>query len=122
MAGLSTAALDVRPSARPSSLLRSAIPDFWALTKPEVNFLIVMATFTGFYLGYPGDLHNFPLGRLLNTLCGTLLVASGAGVLNQYLERHFDAQMRRTQGRPIASGRVQPATAVRFGALLSLIG
>lgn len=122
MAGFSTSALDIRPSARPSCSVRSVIADFWALTKPEVNFLIVIATFTGFYLGYPGDLHNFPLVRLLNALVGTLLVASGTGTLNQYLEHHFDAQMRRTHRRPVASGRVRPATAAWFGVLLSSVG
>jgi protoheme IX farnesyltransferase len=121
MAGLSTPALDVVPIARPSSFLQ-IIPDFLALTKPEVNFLIVIAAFAGFYLGYPGDVHNFPLGRLLNTLCGTLLVASGTGTLNQYLEHQFDAQMRRTRRRPVAAGRVRPATAAWFGALLSSVG
>ena len=34
-----------------STLLRGNIADFWALTKPEVNFLILIATLTGFYLG-----------------------------------------------------------------------
>jgi protoheme IX farnesyltransferase len=122
MASLSTSALDVEPSARPSSLLRAVIPDFWALTKPEINFLIVIATFTGFYLGYPGDMHNFPLELLLNALFGTLLVASGTGTLNQYLEHHFDAQMRRTRRRPVAAGRVRPSTAAWFGISLSILG
>src|ERR1700733_4489072 len=122
MAGLSTSALDVGPSARPSSLLRAVIPDFWALTKPEVNFLIVIATFTGFYLGYPGDLHSFPVERMLNTLFGTLLVASGVGALNQYLEHRFDARMRRTSRRPIAAGRLSPRTAAWFGISLSVAG
>jgi protoheme IX farnesyltransferase len=49
-------------------------------------------------------------------------VASGAGALNQYLEYRFDAQMRRTCKRPIPSGRLQPATALWFGVLLSIIG
>lgn len=122
MSGLSTSALDLAPGARPDSLSRVAIRDFWTLTKPEVNFLIVTAAFTGFYLGCPGDLHSFPLVRLLNTLFGTLLVASGAGALNQYLERHFDSQMRRTRRRPIAAGRVKPAAAAWFGVLLSFLG
>ena len=102
MASLSTSALEIGPGPGAPSLasLRAAIPDFLALTKPEVNFLIVIATFTGFYLGYPGDLHTFPFERLLNTLFGTLLVASGTGTLNQYLEYHFDAQMRRTSQTP----------------------
>jgi protoheme IX farnesyltransferase len=55
-------------------------------------------------------------------LCGTLLVASGTGTLNQYLEYPFDAQMRRTCKRPIAAGRLQPATALWFGVSLSVIG
>jgi protoheme IX farnesyltransferase len=59
---------------------------------------------------------------LFNTLCGTLLVASGTGTLNQYLEHHFDAQMRRTRRRPVAAGRVRPATAAWFGVLLSFVG
>src|SRR5580700_11955895 len=100
----------------------STIPDFLALTKPDVNFLIVIATFTGFYLGYPGDLYNFPLERLFNALLGTLLVASGTATLNQYLERRFDARMRRTSRRPIAAGRLSARTAAWFGISLSVAG
>ena len=122
MAGVSTSALDIRPSARTVTSVRSTVPDFVALTKPEVNFLIVIATFTGFYLGYPGDLQSFPVERMLNTLFGTLLVASGTGTLNQYLEHRFDARMRRTSRRPIAAGRLRPRDAAWFGISLSIIG
>jgi hypothetical protein len=100
-------------------LLRAKGADFWALTKPEVNFLILIATVTGFYLGHPGNLHTFPSLRLIDTLLGTLLVASGSGTLNQFLEHRFDARMRRTQRPPVASGRIRPATAAWFGLLLS---
>ena len=124
MPGLSTPTLDIRSGQGASFLtsLRAAVPDFLALTKPEVNFLIVIATFTGFYLGYPGDLHNFPVERMLNALFGTLLVASGTGTLNHYLEYRFDAQMRRTSRRPIAAGRLRPRAAARFGISLSIAG
>ncbi len=64
----------------------AAAPDYWALTKPEVNFLIVICTFAGFYLGYPVHPKHVPWVRLTHTLLGTLLVASGTGTLNQYLE------------------------------------
>jgi protoheme IX farnesyltransferase len=102
----------------PVEALRAKIFDFWSLTKPEVNFLIVIATLTGFILGS----QTFSLQRLLNTLLGTLLVASGTSALNQYLEHHFDAQMRRTCRRPVASGRMSPTTAARFGFLLAALG
>ena len=83
------------------------VSDYWALTKPEVNFLIAMATFTGFSLGHATEPQGFPFSLLIHTLLGTLLVASGTGTLNQYIERRFDAQMRRTARRPLAAGRLK---------------
>lgn len=100
----------------------SIVSDFWALTKPEVNTLIAVATFAGFYLGYPGRLDDFPCWLLVHTLFGTLLVASGTATLNQYLERRFDAQMRRTARRPLAAERLRPETGRRFGIVLSVAG
>jgi protoheme IX farnesyltransferase len=96
--------------------------DYWALTKPEINFLIAIATFAGFYLGLPSELHRFPFMLLIHTLIGTLLVASGAATLNQYVERRFDAQMRRTARRPLASGRLEPSAGLWFGIVLSFAG
>jgi protoheme IX farnesyltransferase len=98
------------------------LSDYWALTKPEVNFLILFTTGAGFYLGYPDRHHQFPFGVFAHTLLGTLLVASGTGTLNQFVERRFDARMRRTSRRPIPAGRLQPSAALRFGILLSLAG
>ena len=98
------------------------LADYWALTKPEVNFLILIATFAGFYMGSPGRLHDFPVLLLLHSVLGTLLVASGTGTLNQYLEWRFDAQMRRTARRPVASGRLNPSSALYFGIGLAAAG
>jgi protoheme IX farnesyltransferase len=87
-----------------------------------VNFLIVIATGAGFYLGCPAYLDAFTLTQLVHTLLGTLLVASGAATLNQYIERRFDAQMRRTARRPLAAGRLAPSAVRSFGVVLSFIG
>ena len=102
--------------------LHASWGDYWSLTKPEVNFLILISTGAAFYLGYPAQLHQFPLGLFAHTLLGTLLVASGTGALNQFIERRFDAQMRRTSRRPIPAGRLEPSAALRFGIFLSLAG
>ena len=96
--------------------------DYFALTKPEVNFLIVVTTFAGFYLGCPSARHDFPFLRSMNAVLGTLLVASGTGALNQYIERGFDAQMRRTARRPLAAGRLNPSAVLWFGISLSVLG
>jgi len=56
------------------------------------------------------------------TLFGTALVAAGAAALNQWLEREYDARMRRTASRPLPSGRLQPATVVIFGGVCTVVG
>jgi heme o synthase len=96
----------------------ATVVDYWALTKPEVNFLVVIATFVGFRLASS----SAPALLLIRTLVGTLLVASGAATLNQFIERSFDAQMRRTSRRPLAAGKVRPSYALWFGISLSVAG
>src|SRR5690242_1445771 len=92
---------------------------YYTLSKPEVNLLILMTTSAGYYLSSRGPVRI--LG-LIDTLIGTLLVASGTATLNQWMERIWDGQMRRTASRPLPSGRVSSAEALLFGLLLSLSG
>src|ERR1700675_4932801 len=108
--------------AQDGSLWVSTLSDYWALTKPEVNFLILITTAVGFYLGCGNEARPLSLISLFNTLLGTLLVASGTGTLNQYIEREFDAQMRRTARRPAAAGRLQPVAVLTFGIVLAVTG
>jgi protoheme IX farnesyltransferase len=96
--------------------------DYWELTKPEINFLIAITAAAGFWLGSPAAPPHFPWTPFLHTLLGTILVASGAATLNQLIELRYDAQMRRTARRPLASGRIAPPHALWFGVLLSVFG
>src|ERR1019366_1853214 len=95
------------------------LADYWTLTKPEVNFLVLVSALVGFYLAAPGAVQGW---LLFHTLLGTLLVASGTGTLNQYIERRTDACMRRTANRPLPAGRLAPAAALWFGILISIAG
>jgi heme o synthase len=99
--------------------LKSKVRDYYTLTKPEVNLLILMTTSAGYYLASRGPLR---IGGLLNTLLGTLLVASGTATLNQWMERVWDGKMRRTASRPLPSGRLSGREALVFGILLSVAG
>ena len=122
MSTRSLSALDL-PASSPARVAGStAVSDYWALTKPEVNFLILITTFAGFYLARATGWQDFPFWLSIHTLLGTLLVASGTGTLNQYLERDFDAQMRRTARRPLAAGRLKSASVLWFGLTLSVLG
>jgi heme o synthase len=98
---------------------KSKLRDYYTLTKPEVNLLILMTTSAGYYLASRGPLR---IGGLLNTLLGTLLVASGTATLNQWMERVWDGEMRRTASRPLPSGRLTSREALVFGILLSVAG
>jgi protoheme IX farnesyltransferase len=97
----------------------SKLRDYYILTKPEVNLLILMTTSAGYYLGSSGPLR---MSRLFITLLGTLLVASGTATLNQWMEKGYDAQMRRTANRPLVSGRLSRRQACWFGLTLSAAG
>src|SRR5579859_1439470 len=98
---------------------RSKVADYWSLTKPEVNSLVVASTLAGFYLAWRGPM-NYTL--MIHTLLGTLLVASGTATLNQWVEREFDARMRRTANRPLPAGRLSSSEALWFGIGLSVAG
>jgi heme o synthase len=95
--------------------------DLWALTKPEINFLIAITVLVSFLLARQGS-HSASLLPVFNTILGTLLVSSGAAALNQFIERRFDSRMRRTARRPLVMEGVTPRAALLFGVTISVLG
>jgi len=104
----------------PDAARASRLVDFYELTKPRMNFLVVVTTMVGFYMALPAGFSDWAL--LLHTLLGTAMAAAGASVLNQYVERRYDALMHRTSNRPLPAGRVSPVEALALGVLLSTGG
>jgi protoheme IX farnesyltransferase len=92
---------------------------FSDLVKARLTTLVLLTTAVGFYIGEIGAINWF---LFFNTLAATGLVAMGASALNQLLEREYDAKMRRTQDRPLPSGRLQPTTVAIFGGVSSVAG
>ncbi|HEV2697965.1 MAG TPA: hypothetical protein VGU90_08230, partial [Terriglobales bacterium] len=70
-------------AASPLAQISSKARDYYVLTKPEVNLLILVTTSAGYYLSLHGEFH---VAGMINTLIGTLLVASGTATLNQWME------------------------------------
>ena len=101
------------------ALDRSRAMDYISLTKPELTILSVLTALAGYYMGAGGVLEG---AGLIHTLLGTAMVGGGSGALNQYIERRYDAQMKRTENRPLPSGRIAPREALLFGLLLSCGG
>ena len=98
---------------------RPLLLDYWDLTKPEISFLVTLSALAGFMLGSPEEISGWVL---FNTLVGTALSSGGGGALNHYLERHLDAEMRRTAQRPLPSGRISARAAFGFGVVLIMGG
>jgi heme o synthase len=101
-------------AARPRS--RQLLLDYLSLTKPKVQSLLLFTTVTTMEVA--GDPS---VGRVAVTCLGGYLSAGGAGAVNHYWDRDIDARMRRTASRPVPSGRVSPAAALRFGCSLAAL-
>jgi protoheme IX farnesyltransferase len=115
--GLSAPGIVDAPVDRAAAPSRRA--DLLSLTKPRLNFLVLVTTAAAYYLGDGG---NRPLLLLIHTMVGTALVAGGASALNQVWERSTDSLMRRTRLRPLPAARMLPQDAMWFGVLLSSLG
>ena len=92
--------------------LRERLSAYLELTKPRITFLIVLTAAAGFCLGAVGAI-NYLL--LTHAMIGIALLSSGIATLNQYMERHLDARMRRTAARPLPTGKLSPFEACALG-------
>ena len=107
-------------TARTTELTQSnKLGAYIALTKPDVSFLVLITTGTGFYMGARGPIDWL---HLLHVVLGTMMIAAGTAALNHYMERESDRHMRRTASRPLPTGQLTPAEALRFGIGLSIAG
>ncbi len=111
--------LTVAPATGRAARAPSRANDYYELTKPRMNFLVLVTTMVGYYMAVtkPSDWR-----QLLPTLIGTGLTAAGSAVLNQLIEREHDKLMPRTRLRPLPTGRVSPLEASIYGVALAVVG
>lgn len=98
----------------------SVFNDYYELCKPRVVMLIVFTAVIGMFLAVdtPKDL------PLVETLFGTLgigLAAASAAAINQIVEQKFDAEMKRTEDRPLITGSLNQKQALTFAVVVGLI-
>ncbi|WP_166417406.1 heme o synthase [Cochlodiniinecator piscidefendens] len=91
--------------------------DFVALLKPRVMSLVVFTAFVGLMVA-PVPVH--PMVVFTSVLF--IAIGGGAsGALNMWWDADIDAVMKRTQSRPIPSGKVTTGEAYAIGMTLSAI-
>lgn len=91
-----------------STAVIAKVRDYTQLLKPNLSFLVVFSSVIGYLLSPQGSFH---LPDLLALFAAGILVTGSANTINQILERHSDALMKRTRTRPLPDGRMQASEA-----------
>ncbi|HET9699980.1 MAG TPA: heme o synthase [Burkholderiales bacterium] len=97
-----------RPAAR-------SLRSYFELCKPRVVALITFTAVVGMFLSTAG---LPPLAALVFGTLGIALGAASGAALNHVADRHIDAVMARTSGRPLPTGDIGPRQAVLFALAL----
>lgn len=93
--------------------------DYKELTKPNVVLLMILTAVIGMFMAVPGMV---PLQILILGNLGIALCAGSAATINHLVDQRIDRQMSRTRQRPVAQGRVRPAQAAVFAAVIGSAG
>jgi heme o synthase len=105
----------ISPPLTPSKILLT----YLELAKPRILVMIILTAMAGYGLALRGEVSY----RLLwHMSWGIMLLGAGVAALNQFFERETDRAMRRTENRPLPTGRVTAKNALYFGGLTSLFG
>ena len=90
--------------------------DIWSLAKPRLSSLVIVTAAGGVWLA-PGHVDAM---RAICSLLAIAFLVGASNATNCYLERDYDALMKRTAKRPLANGRLEP-NAVLIGATIVAI-
>jgi protoheme IX farnesyltransferase len=91
---------------------------YFQLLKFRLSFTVAFSSAIGYLLGA----RELSWSKTLLVMLGGLLVTGSANIINQVFEKDLDKQMRRTEGRPLPTGRVSPNEAWVFCVLLGVAG
>lgn len=96
----------------------AVVKDYVALTKPRIIELLLVTTFPVMFLAERGVPSPW---LILATLIGGSLSAGSANAYNMYIDRDIDRLMKRTEGRPLATGTIEPRNALVFASVLAVV-
>ena len=88
------------------------------LCKPKVVVLIIFTAIVGMLLAVPGIP---PLDLLIYGTIGIGLASSSAAAINHFIDQKADAEMARTQNRPLPTGDLNSQNVLIFAAILGII-
>ena len=89
------------------------------LTKPSIIYLLVLTAATAMFLvdGFETNIY-----KALTGIFGIGLIAASSAAINQILDLEIDGKMKRTDKRPLVSGKIPVINAITSAAILFIIG
>lgn len=113
-------AIDISTMSQTTAVKRtigSTIKAYVSLTKPRVMELLLVSTVPVMFLAQGG----MPdLWLVFATVIGGAMSAGSAASFNMYVDRDMDAQMHRTENRPLVTGEITPRAALIFSWVLAV--
>ena len=97
----------------------SLIKNYYELCKPNVVLMMLLCALVGIILASDTLL---PLIEILVPLVGIGLCSGSAAAINQIIDREADAEMSRTDKRPIPQGEISVTNASIFAFVIGLLG
>ena len=97
----------------------SFIKNYYELCKPNVVLMMLLCALVGIILASDTLL---PLIEILVPLVGIGLCSGSAAAINQIIDREADAEMARTDKRPIPQGEISVTNASIFAFVIGLLG
>ena len=101
-----------------NNVLKDIFIDFKQLTKVGLSVSVVFTSITGYLLAI--DTINYNVIVLL--AIGGYLMVGASNAFNQVIEKVIDALMKRTQNRPLPSGRMKSSTALIIATIFTILG
>jgi len=101
--------MEASRAALPATGVKQIAGDYFELTKPKVQLLLLLTTITTMYVA--GDPS---IGLVAVAVIGGFLSAGGAGAFNHWYDRDIDAAMARTANRPLPAGSISSRSALVY--------
>lgn len=92
--------------------------DFKQITKVGLSLSVVFSSLAGYLLGA----NTISYTILILLAFGGYCMVGASNAFNQVIERDLDALMKRTQNRPIPSGRMSVQTALIIAVVFTIVG
>ena len=96
----------------------SFLTDFKEITKVRLTISVVFSAIAGYFLGAD----TIVLYELVILAIGGYCMVGASNAFNQVIEKDLDVLMKRTQNRPIPSGRMTVNTAMTIAIILTVLG